>query len=290
MISRPMHDANHTNSARPLVVKLGGGALDANADASQIWRALASIHAEAPGSLILVHGGGSLVDARLSRLGITSERRNGVRITGDAELEEVVATLAGLVNTRAVAALCAAGAPSVGLSLADASLARAVKTMKLGFDAGRVGEITGGSPDVLHALLGAGMLPVIASIGADEQGGLLNINADDAAAGVARIVGARELVLLTDVEGVKDASGAPIASLDAEEAEARIASGEITGGMIPKIRSAIEAANAAGAPAAIASWKNPDNLLRLARGERVGTWVAPSPVQAEARRRAAALV
>lgn len=265
----------------PLVVKLGGAAMESAGEGSAVWTALAALAAQERGGLVLVHGGGAEVDRRLGRLGIVSEKREGVRITPEDQIEEVVAALAGVMSRRVTGALLARGVRAVGLSLADGGLTVAAKAACDGFDPGRVGVINSGDGAVLCALLGAGFTPVINPIAADAQGRALNVNADDAAAAAAGIIGARALVLLTDVPGVLDGSGGVIASLTAEDVEARIASGEISGGMVVKARGAVRAARDAGAPAAIAPADDIEGLLRFARGGRFGTLVMPPEAGAE---------
>lgn len=274
MISFIMNDRTEPAPA-PLVVKLGGAGLEDPDSHADLWQALCALHQAEPGGVVLVHGGGKAVDARFQRLGFVSERREGIRITPREHVDEVVAVLAGNINTRVIGLVQRHGVPAVGLSLADGFLADTMKSKRYSFDPGRVGEITGGDPRVLTTLLGAGFMPVLCSIGLDGDGEPLNINADEAAGAVASLLGARGLILLTDVDGVLDASGRCVEHLTAAELEQRITSGEIRNGMIPKARAALEAANGAGVPATIASWKHAEDLLSIARGEGVGTWIVP---------------
>jgi acetylglutamate kinase len=127
---------------------------------------------------------------------------------------------------------------------------------------------------VLRALLAGGYLPVVSSIGIDAAGGLLNLNADDAAAGIAGVVGASRLVLLTDVTGIKGGDGRVRPTLTGSAVEAMIASGEVTGGMIVKARSAVNAARATGAAVVILSGETPEALTRHLAGEAVGTTIS----------------
>ncbi|MBL0921862.1 MAG: acetylglutamate kinase [Phycisphaerales bacterium] len=255
----------------PLVVKLGGAALEDQMDCSALWTALSALHRAEPGGLVVVHGGGSIVDQRLARLGLTSERQEGIRITTPEQVAEVVATLAGLVNTRVVGLLQGAGAPAVGLTLTDGFLAAVARSTRFAFDPGCVGEVIGGRADLAETLLGAGFMPAIASVGVGPGGQLLNINADEAAAGIAAVLNARALILLTDVDGVRDASGSLLERLSTHDVDGLIASGAIYNGMIPKVRGAVEAATVSGAPTAIASWHDAANVAALARGEGTGT-------------------
>lgn len=269
----PGPTASNLNALRPLVIKLGGAAIDDGAGCAALWDVIASMHSEAPGSVVLVHGGGAAVDRRLARLGVASERIDGIRVTTPEIIDEVVATLAGSISATIVGELVRRGAGAVGLLLSAGGFAQVVKTRRYAFDAGRVGEVVGGDAAPIRAMLEAGLLPVLCSIGLDAEGLPLNVNADEAAAGAAGILGARALALLTDVDGVLDASGEVIGRLTPSEVEERIASGEIHGGMIPKVRGALDAARAAGAPCVIASWKRPENLRAIARGVGVGTWL-----------------
>lgn len=259
----------------PLVVKLGGAAVDNPEAGAALWDAVAALHRAETRGVALVHGGGAAIDRRLAALGLASERREGIRITPDEHIAEVVATLNGVINPGVVAQLQRRGVPAVGLTLADGMFTRCVKSTKFDFDPGRVGEIVGGDPRLPLSLLSAGFMPVFSSIGFDDEGRALNVNADEAAASVAWILGARGMILLTDVDGILDHRGALVESLCASEVDAMIEAGVIGNGMIPKARGAVQAANASGAPVHIASWKDPGNLARIAHGEVVGTRVLP---------------
>ncbi len=266
----------------PVVVKLGGAALNEPRQQARLFAALVAIHQAHPAGLVVVHGGGSAVDRHLARIGATSLRREGIRITPPDLIDEIVAVLAGAVNKRLVGALQRQGARAVGLCLGDGRAVRTVRTTRYAFDAGRVGEVAGGDAELPGLLLAAGYIPVVCSIGLDDDGAALNVNADDAAAGVARLVRASGLLFLTDVPGVLDERGEVVGSLGAGSIEQWIAEGRITGGMIAKVRSAASAATAAAVPVTIASWKDPARLPGLARGERAGTRIVPEPADAPA--------
>ncbi len=256
---------------RPLVIKLGGAAIESPEEHPFLWDALARLHRARPRSLILVHGGGAAIDDRLRALGKEPIKRDGIRLTPPDHIDEVVAVLRGIVNTALVGTLRRRAVPAAGLCLADGGLTRAQLTTRFPFDAGLVGEITAGDPSILHALLSAGMLPVIAPIACDDAGRTLNVNADEAAAAVARIANAEALVLLTDVPGVLDETRRVIPELDADAIESLIARSVIHSGMIPKVRGALEAARAANAPAIIAAWNEPNTFDQLAQRKPVGT-------------------
>jgi acetylglutamate kinase len=262
----------------PIVIKIGGRALDEAESRGPLWDALARVAQDAPGGLVLVHGGGGAVDAHLARLGLVSERRAGLRVTPEDQIGEVVAVLRGAVNTRLVGLLAARGVRAVGLGLSDGGACRCVKHEPGGVDLGRVGVVCSeGLPDgeIWWTCLGEGCTPVICSIGLDSDGRALNVNADDAALAVARILEARALVLLTDVPGILDGERRLIEETDAEGIERLIGEGVISGGMIPKARAAAAGAEASGVPAIITSWDAPERLGALAEGERAGTRVRP---------------
>lgn len=267
-------------SAGPLVVKLGGALLDDAARFPGVFDALARLHHVHAGGIVIVHGGGKAVDRQLDRLGIATERREGIRITPPEAVEQVTAVLAGAMNTQLLGLLLSRGASAVGLTLSDGHLARARKSERYAFDAGRVGELSGGDGALVRHLLAGGYLPVLSSIAVCEAGGFLNVNADDAAAQLAGIIGARGLLLLTDVPGVRGADGQVIPELDADAAEALVSAGTVTGGMIAKVRGAVSAADASGVPVVIASWADPAALEALASGGAVGTRVLPAAAAA----------
>lgn len=199
----------------------------------------------------VVHGGGPQINETLSRLGIPSTFSAGLRVTDDATMDVVEMVLAGRVNSQIVGLLGAQGGRAIGLSGRDDSLLIAEKLGSVqqpgqGADAprvdlGRVGRITQVKPQLLDNLLSNGLIPVIAPIAIDADGRPLNVNADTAAAEIAIALSAQKLVLMTDVEGVKDEQGKVLGFLDAPTARRHIGSGVIKGGMIPKVECALAA-------------------------------------------------
>jgi acetylglutamate kinase len=263
----------------PFVIKLGGALMDSPTALDAVCRQIAAMHAEEPGCVVIVHGGGKAVDRQLAALGMTTERRDGIRITPPDQVLQISGVLSGQVNAQLVACMIAAGARACGLRLTDAGLAACARATHLGFDPGCVGSVHGGDPSGVRALLGAGVLPVISSIGTSASGELLNVNADDAAAAVASILGARGLVFLTDVPGVLDGGRRIMPELDAVAIDRLITGGTITGGMIPKVRGALETAAATGVAVTIAGWADPAALSNLLTGGIAGTRItAPSTV------------
>ncbi|MFT7254321.1 MAG: acetylglutamate kinase [Paracoccaceae bacterium] len=185
---------------------------------------------------VIVHGGGPMINEMLARLGIVSEFINGKRVTDAATIEVVEMVLSGTVNKRIVQAINAQGGRAVGLSGKDANLMICDPAdPKLGF-VGNPVEVT---PDVLQQLFAANMIPVVAPLGAGRNGETFNVNGDTAAGAIAAALKADRLLLLTDVAGVKNASGEVVTELTAAEVEAMTADGTINGGMIPKTETAV---------------------------------------------------
>jgi acetylglutamate kinase len=162
-------------------------------------------------------------------------------------MEVVEMVLGGTINQEIVSLICTHGGRAVGLTGKDDGFLRAERvtemTTKSGkrVDPGRVGRIVEVKPDVVRRLVGSGFIPVIAPVAVDEQGRSLNVNADTVAGKLAEAIGARKLVLLTDTEGVKDQKGKVISSLGAKEVDRMEKKGVIDGGMIPKVRCALDA-------------------------------------------------
>jgi acetylglutamate kinase len=223
------------------VIKLGGSLLD---DKNRRAAALRSIVAtwQSGEPVVLVHGGGKHVDALQAKLGIAKKTHAGLRITDDATLDVVVAVLSGTVNKLIVSELAALGVRAAGISGADAGTIQAVPHPPVGGVAlGHVGAVTGGSPDVIHALLGRGILPVVSSVAQGPNGSLLNVNADSAAAAVAVTLGAKVLHFITDVPGLLDARGEVVSWVGASEARALLQTDIVSGGMRPKLHAALDA-------------------------------------------------
>lgn len=197
---------------------------------------------------IVVHGGGPDISGMLERLSIESEFIDGLRVTGADTMDVAQMVLIGRTNKDIVARLQRQGARAVGLSGIDGRLlqCRPLKRVKDGraIDYGFVGEITQVNADVLDSLIAAGYIPVIAPIGVDDKGQSYNINADTVAAEVAVAVGAEKLMTLTDVSGVRrsraDGTEEVLHVLSEAEITSMIDKGEISGGMIPKVRGCLD--------------------------------------------------
>jgi len=187
---------------------------------------------------VIVHGGGPMITEWQGRMGLEAKFVDGRRYTDEMTLDLARMVLIGKANSDLVAHLVSLGGRAVGLSGIDGGLIRArLRDPKLGL----VGEVTHVDLGPVKALMDAGYLVVVAPSAADDAGQVLNVNADSIAGDIARAFGAEKLVMFTDVDGVKDASGNVLSSLTVDQVNALIASGEISGGMIPKVEACVRA-------------------------------------------------
>jgi acetylglutamate kinase len=244
----------------PLTIKLGGSI-------GEPGPALGALIAQAPPATVVVHGGGNEIAAWSRRLGLEPRFHDGLRVTDPATLDVAVAILAGLVSTRLVAAFRTAGRPAAGLTGADGRL---LSVQRRDAALGEVGEVIDADAGILEALLGVGVLPVVSSIGSDDDGAVLNVNADEAAGEIAAARGGR-LVLVTDVEGVQR-GGAILDLLDSGDAQQMLDDGSASAGMRPKLRAAIRAARA-GCEVLIADGRRAEVVRAAIVGEPIGTRV-----------------
>jgi acetylglutamate kinase len=231
----------------PVVLKFGGELLEDSARLGGVVAAIARIHALAT-PLVIVHGGGKEIDAALKAAGIEKRQVEGLRITDEPTLDVVVSVLAGIVNTRLVAALTAAAVAAVGMTGADGGcglceIAPPHKTVDGRLvELGRVGIPTATSDTrLLQTLLREGFVPVVCSIGVTKTGQLLNVNADTMAGHLAAGLRARRLVIAGSTPGVLDASGETVAVLDPGAITRLVNAGTATAGMIAKLRACEEA-------------------------------------------------
>jgi len=208
---------------------------------------------------VVVHGGGPQLDRMLDRLGVETRKVNGLRVTDEKTMEVVEMVLAGQLNREMVMRINLVGGKAVGLAGKDGMmiLARPVMDGKLG----AVGEVAQIDTSLILELAKSGVIPVIAPIGVDEQGKIYNLNADMAAGAIAAELRAEKLILLTDVEGVKDLQGNFLSSLHAGQASEMIRQGAISGGMIPKVNCCLEALRSGVVKAHIIDGRVPHSLL-----------------------------
>jgi len=221
--------------------------------------------------VVLVHGGGCVVDEMLAQAGFTTVKKQGLRVTPKAQIGLITGALAGTVNKSIVATASSMNLPAVGLSLADGDMIACTKSEQ---DLGEVGVPKPKSSQLLDVLLHSHFLPVISSIGTLENGDLVNVNADDAAVAVCQLLNA-ELLLLTDVNGVKGGDGEYLTSLDSTKAKDLIEQGVIAGGMAAKVNAALQAANQLRRSIAVASWQSPEQIPSLLSGQGMGTQILP---------------
>jgi len=231
-----------------IVLKIGGNEIDQPGFLAAMAEATARLRER--WQPVIVHGGGKEIADLQKRLGLQPRFLDGLRVTDDDSLAVAEMVLSGRVNKRVVAALLQAGIPAIGLSGVDGGLLRVERMTHPGGDLGWVGQIVAVDPMPLQILLEAGVTPVVSPISLGRDGHSYNVNADQAALAVAQGVGATRLVFVSNVPGVLIA-GQRVRTLTTEQAEAWIGEGIISGGMIPKVRAALEAVAGGVAQAAI---------------------------------------
>jgi acetylglutamate kinase len=248
-----------------VVLKLGGTTL---AEQRQVLAEVAIVARRRP--VVIVHGGGKRMTEWLDRLGVPTRFEGGLRVTDAAAIEVAAAVLRGIVNSELVTALGDVGVDAVGLSGVDGGLLVGERVDGMGL----VAHVVGIKRYLLDAILVGGQVPVVAPLARDEGGIVCNVNADDAAAGLAAGLGARQLILMTDVDGIRGADGAKLATISAANAEALIAAGTISGGMVPKVRAALAGIAAPGAEAVICDAAAPGALARALDDPTFGTRIS----------------
>ncbi|MCH2557800.1 MAG: acetylglutamate kinase [Alcanivorax sp.] len=240
-------------SGTTVVIKYGGNAMENDELKNSFARDVVMMK-QVGINPVIVHGGGPQIGDLLARLGKESTFVQGMRVTDQETMDVVQMVLGGLVNKDIVNLIQHNGGQAVGLTGKDGRLIRASKMVLKNLDAddpelntteiidiGHVGEVRGIDTKVLDLLGGSDFIPVIAPIGVDDQGVSYNINADLVAGKVAEVLRAEKLILLTNVAGLKDKEGQVLTGLTAERVNALIKDGTIHGGMLPKIRCALEA-------------------------------------------------
>ncbi|GIU18861.1 MULTISPECIES: acetylglutamate kinase [unclassified Shewanella] len=263
-------DLNNTEQNPVMVLKVGGALLQCEMGMARLMEAAAKIIASGQ-PIIMVHGGGCLVDEQLKANGMISEKLDGLRVTPEVQIPVIVGALAGTSNKTLQAAAIKAGVTCLGMSLADAGMMNAkVKDPLLGL----VGEVEPKDASYLEYVLAKGWMPIVSSIAISEQGEMLNVNADQAATALAKLVGG-SLVLLSDVSGVLDGKGQLINSLNRAQVNELTKIGVIEKGMKVKVEAALDVAESMGQAVQIASWRHAHQLIALCQGEAVGTQIQP---------------
>ncbi len=264
-------------AGRTFVIKYGGHAM-VDDELSRVFASDIVLIKQVGINPVVVHGGGPQIAEMLDRLDIKSGFVDGLRITDSATVEVVEMVLAGKINKQIVQAMTEAGGNALGLSGKDAGLMLANRVQKIkggqALDLGFVGDPAEIDADVLNRLAAAGFIPVIAPIGFGRGGETYNINADTAAGAIAGAMKATRLLLLTDVAGVLDKDGNLLTDLTVSQVKSLMKDGTISGGMIPKLETCVEALEDGVEAAVILDGRVPHALLLeifTARG--VGTIV-----------------
>lgn len=261
-------------SGKVIVIKYGGSAMIDEGLRHKIIQDIALL--KYVGIIpIIVHGGGPAINSMLTKLGVESNFHQGMRITDAATMEVTEMVLAGKVNKDLVRLLRLQSIPAVGLSGKDGMLFTAEKQNTTEADLGLVGKISAVNTSILRTLFDGGFVPVVAPVSMADDGTTYNINADEAAVALAAGLKAEKLMYLTDVPGVLRRvgdRGSLISKLTTGEAEALIQDGTIAGGMVPKVRCALEAVQGGAATAHIIDGTLPHSLLlEILTAEGVGT-------------------
>ncbi len=259
----------------PRVVKVGGREIRPGPELDSFASWASELH-RTSGPLVIVHGGGDEVSALSERLGLPALKVAGQRVTTPEVLPLVEGVLAGPVSLRLVSALNRAGLRALGLSGVSGEMVQA-RDAQAGL-LGRVGEPTRVDAAFLQQLLLQGIVPVFAPLASDGEGGVLNVNADHFAAGIAEALGG-ELVLLTDVPGVLDSEGRLLGRLTPSGVRALVADGTVHGGMVPKVEAALRVLS----NGAKRVWIGPFGPTALPGGLRGGTWFVPEGAPLEGR-------
>ncbi len=268
-----------------VVVKYGGHAMG-DADLAKAFARDITLLETSGARPVVVHGGGPQIGDMLKRLDIRSEFRSGLRVTDKKTVEVVEMVLAGAINKEIVMAINAEGGKAVGLSGKDGNMVFAEKVTRTEVDPdsniekvvdlGFVGEPKRVDRAVIDMVLSAGLIPVIAPVAPGLDGETYNVNADTFAGAVAGALGATRLLFLTDVPGVLDKAGTLIKQLTVAEVKKLIADGTITGGMIPKVETCIEALSRGVEGVVILNGKTPHAvLLELYTDHGAGTLILP---------------
>lgn len=255
-----------------IVIKLGGHAMGSD-EAMQTFARDVVLMRQVGINPVIINGGGPMINQMLEKLNIKSKFVDGKRVTDEATMEIVEMVLSGNVNKRIVQAINDQGGSAVGLSGKDANL---ILCEQADSQLGLVGNPTKIDPMVLQTLFSNDMIPVIAPLGAGQNGETYNINGDTVAGAIAAALTADRLLLLTDVEGVKNSEGDVIAELSTDQIKELIASGTIAGGMIPKTQTALNAIEGGVLAVVILDGRAPNAcLLELFTKKGAGTIIRP---------------
>ncbi|CAM4462065.1 acetylglutamate kinase [Paenibacillus macerans] len=222
---------------------------------------------------VIVHGGGPAISENLGKLGIESKFVNGLRYTSEEVLDVVEMVLSGSINKMIVRRIAKSGGKALGLSGVDGGLLQA-KPVAASHEVGLVGEVTGVNADLVAGVLNLGYMPVIAPVGAGPDGQRYNINADTAAGAVASELGVSRMIVVTDVPGIMmtvNGEKRVLETITVQQIEDMILAGEIYGGMIPKVRAAVDCISGKVKEVVIVNGAEPGVLGKVLSGEKIGT-------------------
>ncbi|MFE5324094.1 acetylglutamate kinase [Paenibacillus sp. NPDC056579] len=255
-------------SAMCFVMKCGGSTLAALPDSFFKDMKLLQDEAIIP---VIVHGGGPAISSTLEKLGIETEFVNGLRKTNEAVLDVVEMVLAGQINKEIVRKIQLSGARAIGLSGVDGHLIQA-EPVANAHEVGLVGDVTKVNAELIQGIVKMGYMPVIAPVGLGEDGGQrYNINADTAAGAVASHLGVERMIVVTDVPGIMNREKQVLPSVTVKQIDEMIASGEIYGGMIPKVRAAVQCIQGKVREVIIVNGAEPEVLSKVIKGAAIGT-------------------
>jgi acetylglutamate kinase len=264
-----------------IVIKLGGHAMGSDAAMEEFARDVVLMK-QCNVNPVVVHGGGPMINDMLKRLDITSEFVDGKRVSDAATVEVVEMVLSGRINKRIVQAINGQGGKAVGLSGKDANLMICERDLKIEMrdgrevtiDLGFVGRPVEMHPEILTSFLGSDFIPVVAPLGAGRNGETYNVNGDTAAGAIAAAMQADRLLLLTDVPGVKGADGELVTNLTVWDVQELTRAGVISGGMIPKTQTALDALDGGVRAVVILDGRAPHAvLLELFTAHGAGTLI-----------------
>ncbi|WP_236781947.1 acetylglutamate kinase [Aneurinibacillus sp. XH2] len=265
---RKEKDKEGRQMVNQLVIKCGGSTLEQLP--ASFYKDIAMLQRQ--GVLVtIVHGGGPAISAMLKQMGIAPKFVDGLRVTDEATLQVAQMVLIGQTNKQIVSNIQMAGGRAAGISGIDGATLQVVQGSRhLGF----VGEIQRVDTMLIAALAHSELIPVIAPLGIDQSGQIYNVNADTVAGAVAGAIGAKQLIMVTDVPGVmQEVEGAKqvLPELDRKQIDELIAAGVIYGGMIPKVRAALDALEQQVEEVLIINGYEPGILHKVAAGDAVGT-------------------
>lgn len=271
-------------TGKTIVVKYGGNAMTEETLKNSFARDIVLMKLVGMNPIV-VHGGGPQIGSLLEKLNIKSNFVEGMRVTDSATMDVVEMVLGGLVNKEIVSLLTKNGGKAIGLTGKDGGFIRARKLKMTRqtpemqvpeiIDIGHVGEVESIDPEIIETITQSDFIPVIAPIGTGEDGMSYNINADLVAGKLAQLVMAEKLILLTNISGVQDKNGKVLTGLSTAQVQALIADGTIHGGMLPKIRCALDAVSSGVKSAQIIDGRVPHAvLLEIFTNKGIGTQIS----------------